>query len=362
MSIYRAALIGCSRMGAFIDNEIPPERAHILPLSHAAGYEAVPRTRLVALADLRPDVLERAGQRYGVAKEHQYTDYREMIVRERPDIVSIATQPEGRADIIRFVVEHGVKAIFCEKPLAASLAETMEIARLVKEHGVVFNLSTGRRWAPGNEIIRSFVDDQTLGPLQALISYSVGTLFNMGSHYIDLLSYLNQDVPAAWVQAHLAGGDSPFEGDIVRQDPNVFGVIMYENGVTAHLLATSRTAEFEAIFARGAAASLNNGLDWELRVADEKAKWTWKRRPFPPVAPRSGTKTIIEEIVHALDTGAPTRGNVDVALQTGQITFGMLESIRRGGARVELPLASSPLRLERRMEPRQPKYERDPGP
>src|SRR5690606_39474809 len=90
-------------MGAFIDNEIPPERAHILPLSHAAGYEAVPRTRLVALADLRPDVLERAGQRYGVAKEHQYTDYREMIVRERPDIVSIATQPEGRADIIRFV-------------------------------------------------------------------------------------------------------------------------------------------------------------------------------------------------------------------------------------------------------------------
>ena len=54
---YRAAVIGCGRMGAFIDNE----SASPLAWSHAAGYVACPRTELVALADQRADVMDRAG-------------------------------------------------------------------------------------------------------------------------------------------------------------------------------------------------------------------------------------------------------------------------------------------------------------
>ena len=38
---YRAALVGCSRMGAFIDNEVPDNPSIPLPYSHAAGYEAM---------------------------------------------------------------------------------------------------------------------------------------------------------------------------------------------------------------------------------------------------------------------------------------------------------------------------------
>src|ERR671926_1730923 len=110
--VYRAALVGCSRMGAFIDNEVVGSRSIVLPYSHAAGYEACPRTELVAGADLRPDVLDAFGARYGVAPEHRYTDYRQMIERERPDIVSIATQPEQRAEVIRFAAEHGVRALY----------------------------------------------------------------------------------------------------------------------------------------------------------------------------------------------------------------------------------------------------------
>ena len=51
MSQYKAVLIGCSRMGAFIDNEVP---AAMRPYSHAAGYEACERTDLIACSDLRP--------------------------------------------------------------------------------------------------------------------------------------------------------------------------------------------------------------------------------------------------------------------------------------------------------------------
>ena len=61
MKTYRAVLVGCSRMGAFIDNEQRGASRFRQPYSHAAGYEACERTELVACSDLRPDVLEQAG-------------------------------------------------------------------------------------------------------------------------------------------------------------------------------------------------------------------------------------------------------------------------------------------------------------
>ena len=100
MKTYRAAVIGCSRMGAFIDNEVPDYEAIKLPYSHAAGFFAEERIDLVACADLRPEVMEHFGNRYNVPKANQYTDYREMLEKEQPDIVSVATQPEHRAEIV----------------------------------------------------------------------------------------------------------------------------------------------------------------------------------------------------------------------------------------------------------------------
>ena len=94
---YRAALIGCSRMGAFIDNESGAPPGTQPPRSHAAAFEACDRTEMVACSDLRVEVMEQVGTRYGVPKERQYTDYREMIAKEKPDIIGVATQPESRS-------------------------------------------------------------------------------------------------------------------------------------------------------------------------------------------------------------------------------------------------------------------------
>ena len=46
MKTYRAAVIGCSRMGGFIDNEVAKSGTIVLPYSHAAGYVACVRTEL----------------------------------------------------------------------------------------------------------------------------------------------------------------------------------------------------------------------------------------------------------------------------------------------------------------------------
>ena len=146
MQRYRAALVGCSRMGAFIDNEVPPPRR---PYSHAAGYEACERTDMVACSDLRPEVMEQVGRRYGVPADRQYTDYRQMIEAEKPEILSVATQPEQRREVVVFAAAHGVRAIYAEKAFSASLADADAMVEACEAHGVVLNMGTNRRWDPG---------------------------------------------------------------------------------------------------------------------------------------------------------------------------------------------------------------------
>ena len=76
MKTYRAAVIGCSRMGGFIDNEARSSPTFVGPYSHGAGYYACERTDLVACSDLRTDVMEQFGRLYRIPRERQYTDYR----------------------------------------------------------------------------------------------------------------------------------------------------------------------------------------------------------------------------------------------------------------------------------------------
>src|SRR5437879_1105406 len=118
---YRACLIGCGRMGATIDDEVRdhPDSFRWLPYSHAAACAAIERLDLVAVADLVPEKVRSVQDRYRV--ERGYTDYREMIVRERPDLVCIATRPPAHVETTRFAAEKGVRAIYCEKPLCCSM-------------------------------------------------------------------------------------------------------------------------------------------------------------------------------------------------------------------------------------------------
>lgn len=351
---YRAALIGCSRMGAFIDNEVTKNRSLRLPYSHAAGYEACERTDLVAGADLRHDVLEQFGARYNVSSDHWYTDYRDLIATEQPDILSIATQPEQRCEIILHAIEQGVRALYVEKPLCASVAEAEVIRDAVKANNVAFNMGTNRRYHNGYAAMRAKIDSGEFGDLRSVISFSTGPFFNTSSHFFDLLIYLNGDVPPRWVQGYVFNFAELVVGSEVLEDPAGTGIIGFENGVFGYAVDSSRRTEFEAICAGGVITGYNNGLEFRTRThANDESE----DAPSLDFENTSSTLNLVEDLVHALDTGKPTRGGAEVAYWNTQIIFGFIESHRRGGARVELPLTNHDLRFIRHEHvARQPKY------
>lgn len=359
---YRAALVGCSRMGAFIDNEMPTGQAHRPPpYSHAAGYEACQRTDLVACSDVRPEVLTRAGCRYHVPPERQYSNYQEMIKRESPDILSVATQPEQRAEVVIFAAENGVKAIYAEKAMAASLEEADAMVESVERNGVVFNMGTNRRWDSGYNAMKSEIESGRVGPLKTLISHQTGTLFNTASHIFDLLMRLNSDVPVTTVQAHLTCRPDIFVGDTMTEDPSGYGTFLFENGVIAHALNTGRGLEIEAICERGVVTALGNGASWSVRETDAtsaRGKSVLVEGEFPQFRASSSTLNLIEDLVQALDNGGPTAGGVRVARDTMELIFAFVRSHRNGGRRVDIPDKRCGMRLQRAGAPRNPMFER----
>ncbi len=355
MTTYRAALIGCGRIGAFIDNEV----ADPYPYSHAAAYEACERATLVAMADQRADVMARAGERYGVPPAHQYTDYREMIAAERPDIVSVATQPEHRAEIVIHAAEHGARAIYAEKAMAASLAEADAMVEAVERNGVAFNMGSNRRWHPGFRVLRSLIAEERYGALRSLTVHCGHGIFNMGSHAIDLVLMLNGDAPVSWVQFHLSEGADRIEGTVLHADPGGGGRLQFADGVPAFLIDSGRPFEAEVVCERGIVTTV--GSDWQVREeggADLRGRPVLRPGRFPAFEPGSPAVHLILDLAQSLDTGAPTRGGVRIAQRNTELIFACLQSHLRDGARTPLPLAGSELRLQREVTPRQPKYER----
>src|SRR5215470_13722575 len=145
-SAHTAAIVGCGRMAGSIDDEVRNYPAINFPYSHAGTYQACPRTRLVAAADVIEDKLQAFCHRWDIPRG--YRDYRELIEAERPEIVSVTTRLGTHQEIVVFAAEHGVKGIWCEKPLCCSMAEADAMVEACERNGVKFNLGVNRRYDP----------------------------------------------------------------------------------------------------------------------------------------------------------------------------------------------------------------------
>lgn len=86
------------------------EQLFLAPDSHAAAVVACDRTDLVAVSDVVAEKRKPSGN--ATTHPAQYSDYREMLVQERPDIVCIATRPATHAEMTVFAAENGIGGIY----------------------------------------------------------------------------------------------------------------------------------------------------------------------------------------------------------------------------------------------------------
>ena len=332
-------------MGGTIDEEVRGgPNTILLPYSHAAGYTACERTTIVAAADVVEENLQRVCSKWNIP--NRYTDYREMIEKEAPDIISIATRPGNHAEITAFAAEQGVKGIYCDKPLCASMEEADAMVKVCEKNNVKFNLGTQRRYTPGYVKMREIVESGEIGERRSVIAYTSGAALWGYTHAADMLLFFAGDSEAEYVQGNVEVEDSDFEDNRTEVDPAiVMGYVRFKNG-THGVSIPGSAYEFEVECTDGVVRSLNNGNQFQLRKQTGESNELGDV-DFPSYERKSGTVGCIEDIVDAIDTGRQTQGNIHLARISTEITFGIVDSQRQHGARVTMPMQNRGLYLGR---------------
>lgn len=191
--VYRAGLIGCGGVSR----------------SHSKGLQAARNVELVALADVYEPNLKTASKAYGV--ERQYTDFRQMIERERLDIVNVCTQAPQHAPVVIAAAEMGVKGIICEKPIALTLSEADTMVETCRRTGTRLAINHQTRMIPNTFVVERLLQERVIGDLRAARMIDKGgrpagnSLMELLTHCFDLTRIYAGD--PAWVSAHLTVGD-----------------------------------------------------------------------------------------------------------------------------------------------------------
>lgn len=157
--------------------------------------------------------VEQAASQFGW--EDSITDWRELIARDDIDVVDINAPSDAHKEIAVAAAQAG-KHIFCEKPLALTLAESREMLQAATAAGVKHMVGFNYRFAPAVQLARKLVSEGRLGrifhfrawflqdwivdpdfPLVWRLDKNIagsGSHGDLGAHLIDLAHYLVGDM------------------------------------------------------------------------------------------------------------------------------------------------------------------------
>jgi predicted dehydrogenase len=106
--------------------------AGLLGMRHAEFLAASAKARLVAVSDLRPEVLEKVAARTGAKT---YPAYEEMLAREKLDLVLVETPDNHHRAPAVAACEAGVRNLVVQKPLSTTVADGEAILAASRKSG-----------------------------------------------------------------------------------------------------------------------------------------------------------------------------------------------------------------------------------
>ncbi|QEF98590.1 Inositol 2-dehydrogenase [Stieleria maiorica] len=98
---------------------------------------------MIAVCDVDDLHAEEFNQEFG-GKLAKYRDYREMLEKEQPQVVTIGTPDHWHVPIAIAALRSGAD-VYCEKPLTLTIDEGKQIRAVVEETGRVFQVGTQQR-------------------------------------------------------------------------------------------------------------------------------------------------------------------------------------------------------------------------
>lgn len=340
-AVYRTAVIGLGVMGNIADGLGGRHPSWYRPCCHADAYEYHPRTELVAGATRDPKRQALFREKHG--GRPVYSEYRRMLLEEKIDILSIATPATCHAEMVIAAAQAGVRAIYCEKAMAVSLAECDAMIQACEQAGTVLAINHLRRWDDRYRALKRLMEEGQIGALQAIqISFGGGRLCRMGSHMFDL--------------ALLFCGDRVVNGcgwlsDSDAFDPGGVGLFETEKGMRIFIdgcKGMRHQFQIDLIGKQGVIRVIDGGFEFEIWRLDESSGFGLMAKHHLPMnyPVRSPMLNAIDNLIHCIEHGGqPLSSGYD-----GRAAFEMITAVhlshQNRRSMILFPLEQRGLRIE----------------
>ncbi len=330
---YRAGIVGLGFIGGAdqVSGDAIGQSVGDLDGTHADALGGHPRVVISSGSSRDIGRRERFHARTGTPT---YADWREMLAGETLDIVSVATYAPFHVQIAVACARQGVRAVYCEKPIATRVSDAERMRKACGDAGALLVVNHNRRFQPNARRLRDLVADGVLGELtSASMQWGSGRLGNVGTHFIDTIQMLTGRAVEA-VSGTLDGAGKPDCRGAQFRDPGGWGMLRLERG----LICTVDAADYAMLPPR---ISINgtegrasvDGRDVILEFRDGRRD-TWPA----PQGSSSSMDVAVGEIVDWLDGGASFPYAASEAVRTLEAIVGFHVSHARNAAWVELPL------------------------
>src|SRR5712691_12567386 len=255
---------------------------------HAEAIASLPDAQLAAVTDIIPDRAQKLAAKYGAAP---YTDFQEMLTRERLDVVIVCT-PSGMHREHACRVMRSGRHVIVEKPMEIGLAAIDEMLRVQQETGVKLAVISQHRFDPASRQVHDLLEEKAFGRLvlgNVIVPWwrsqgyydsgawrgtweldGGGVLMNQSIHSIDLLQWLMGPVKSVFAYTDTLVHRMETEDVAVA-------VLRFVNGALGTIAATTAaypgvTTRIEVFGDKGSAVIENDSLSFLHLARDEKEK------------------------------------------------------------------------------------------
>jgi len=212
---------------------------------HATSVDHLKNAKLVGVCDIKPDRADAAAKKYNVPA---YYDYKELIEKEKPDVIHICVPHYMHPIISCYALEHGVN-VLCEKPMSIDYESGESNVRLAEKNNLRYGIIFQCRYNNTSRLVKETLESGRLGKIISARCtltwckpdsyYSLsdwkgtwdkeggGVIIDQAIHSLDLANWFINSEPIE-AQASIANRAH----DIMKVDDTGEGYIRYKNGAT----------------------------------------------------------------------------------------------------------------------------------
>ncbi len=340
------ALIGCGRISP---NHIEAAKNNQLDF--------------VAICDIVPEVMNEKASKFGLDEVHKYTDYKELLAKEHPQLVAIATESGKHARIALDCIAAGCNVII-EKPIALSITDADEIINAARDRGVLVCANHQNRFNKSVQYIRKALEEGRFGklshgaahirwnrgkeyydqaPWRGTWAQDGGCLMNQCIHNIDLLRWMMGDE----VDEVMAYTDQLQHPYLEAEDLGL-AIVKFKNGSYGLVEGTTNVypknlEETLYIFGEKGTAKAAGTSDNIIEVWDfadgldepEVVKETYGENP--PNVYGFGHTPLYADVIEAINTGRKPYVDGEAGKRALELVLGIYKSAKEGRP-VKFPL------------------------